>query len=172
MDSDEILEKEAKDKIKKMIKNKADAFTLERTDFFHDEKLNWGELRKVKLIRLAKTNKIKFIRKVHEIAVVDGVVKRSNLKMKHYAHQNIGEFIDSINHYAQIEADYRKNKNYSYSKIKILFEFCSFPTLKFIWNYLFRLGFLDGFAGLVYASMMSLHSLLVRIYLYEKYILE
>ena len=68
LDSDEILEKEAKDKIEKLIESKAAAFTLERTDFFHDEKLNWGELRKVKLIRLAKTNKIKFIRKVHEIA--------------------------------------------------------------------------------------------------------
>jgi hypothetical protein len=39
-------------------------------------------------------------------------------------------------------------------------------------NYWLKLGFLDGFAGLSYALMMSFHSLLVRIYLYEKYFLH
>ena len=172
LDSDEILEQQAGNQIKELIKNKADAFTLERIDFFHDENLSWGELRKVNLIRLAKRNKIKFTRKVHEVAVIDGKIKKSNLKIKHYAHQNVEEFLTSINYYAQLEADYRKNNNYSYSKTKILFELFCFPSLKFIWNYFLKMGFLDGFAGLVYANMMSLHSLLVRIYLYEKYILE
>lgn len=172
LDSDEVLEKDAKKKVSRLTKSDADAFTLERIDFFHDENLNWGELSKVNLIRLAKTKKIKFVRKVHEEAIVNGLIKKSNLKIRHYAHQNIESFLVSVNNYAELEADYRKENNYSYTRLRVLFEFFSYPPIKFIWNYFLKLGFLDGFAGLVYAVMMSLHSLLVRIYLYEKYIME
>ena len=37
-----------------------------------------------------------------------------------------------------------------------------FPSGKFIHNYIFRLGFLDGMEGFIHAGMMSGHSFLVR----------
>ena len=168
LDSDEILEKGAEDKIKDLVVSNVDAFTLKRIDFFHDEKVNWGEVKNVNLICLAKTKKIKFNRKVHEKSETKGTINKSGLRIWHYPHHNIDSFLNSVNNYAQLEANYRKENDWTYSKAKLLLELLLYPPLKFIWNYFFKLGFWDGFAGFVYAVLMSFHSLLVRIYLYEK----
>ena len=44
-----------------------------------------------------------------------------------------------------------------------------FPAGKFIQNYFFKRGFLDGTAGFIHAALMSLHSFLVRGKLWTKY---
>ena len=49
-----------------------------------------------------------------------------------------------------------------------LFELLFFPVIKFIYSYIIQLGVLDGFAGLTMSYMMSIHSLCVRIKMYEK----
>jgi len=177
LDSDEIIEKDEAEKIEQLIsQNEADAFYLKRVDYFHGQKLNWGEVKNQQIIRLAKKDevncearegtlgyKIKFKRTVHEVAKINGTVKQSNITIKHFAHRSINEFFDSICTYAYLEAKYRSK--IKVSKSEIIKELLFYPTGKFIVNYFVKLGFLDGWRGLVYATMMSLHSLIVRIYL-------
>lgn len=49
-----------------------------------------------------------------------------------------------------------------FAGLQILVEMILFPVGKFVWNYFFRLGFLDGMEGFIHAGMMSGHSFLVR----------
>lgn len=173
LDSDEILSSNNLDTLAQLLQNhQVDGYQMQRIDYFHQQQLRFGETGWAYHLRLARTNKIKYRRPVHEIPLVMGRVEQSNLVIKHFPHQNINEFINTINQYAQIEANFRFTDKISRSKIKIIFEAIFYPVGKFFFNYCLKLGFLDGFAGLTYATIMSLHSLLVRIYLYEKYTLN
>lgn len=173
LDSDEILSSKNLNTLAQLLKNnQVDGYLIRRVDYFHQKQLHFGETGRAYHLRLARTNKIKYLRPIHEIATVTGQVEKSNLIIKHFPHQNISEFFNAINQYAQIEAIFRFTHNISRSKIKLILETILYPESKFLLNYCLKLGFLDGFAGLTYATLMSLHSLLVRIYLYEKYFLN
>lgn len=167
IDADEEVSHKLKTEIKNEITNvhMYQGYFIKRQNYFMGKKLNFGETAQVKLLRLAKRNSGKWHRPVHEVFKITGNTKILKNPLKHYPHQSIKEFYDHISRYAKIEADYRATP--SPSKLKVLFELIFFPPAKFFLNYFFRLGFLDGFPGLIMASMMSLHSFLVRLQLYK-----
>jgi hypothetical protein len=173
LDSDEILSSKNLTKLPNLLENKkVAAYKIKRLDFFHGQKLRFGEAGNYQPIRLARSNKIKYQRSIHEIALINGRIKRSSLLIKHLAHQNLEEFFKTVDRYAQLEASYRLSKKQKQSKLALYLQFFFYPPAKFLVNYLFKLGFFDGFAGLSYAIVMSFHSLLVRIYLYEKHFIN
>lgn len=166
LDSDEVIPKNAWQFFENVIKGgKFSGATIRRKDVFHNRTLEFGETGDTRILRLMNKNKAKFVRPVHEVAEVDGEIIDLTVTIKHHAHQNIGGFLQDVNKYGEIEAGFRQEK-YPESG-KIIFEAITFPTGKFILNYFFKLGFLDGWQGFIYALTMSLHSLFVRIYLYE-----
>jgi len=169
LDSDEVISKDShKDIINFISSSPYEAALVRRVDVFHNKALKQGEVGETNIIRLFKASRVKYLRPVHEVASVNGVVEQSNIIIKHYSHNNVADFLDDIDHYAQIEAKYRIKENPLLSKKKILLQLFFFPSGKFFYNYLIKLGFLDGWRGFIYASMMSLHSMFVRIYCYQK----
>lgn len=137
------------------------AFSLKRLDHFFGKTLHHGETGNIRLVRLAKKNFDHWEGKVHEVWVGQGKVGLLRNYLEHYPHPTIREFITEINSYTTIRAQ-------ELNQFEIL-ELLK-PPAKFITNYFFKLGFLDGMAGFVMAYMMSLHSLIVRVKLYEKQI--
>jgi hypothetical protein len=106
-----------------------------------------------------------FVRPVHEIAQIEGKLHLSKITILHFAHQNINEFFQAIAGYAQIEAEHRQESRLPVWLLGL--KTIIYPLAKFCQNYFFKLGLLDGWRGLVYASLMSLHSLSVRVFSYE-----
>ena len=106
-----------------------------------------------------------FVRPVHEVAQIKGKVISSHISLLHFAHQTIAEFFQDITHYAKIEAEYQRDSRLSSFKLGL--KTLIYPTLKFCQNFFCKLGFLDGWRGLVYAILMSMHSLMVRVFSYE-----
>lgn len=159
-------------KLKRQIeqKNIIVAYYIKRRDFFWGREVRFGDInlvKKIGLIRLVRKNFGWWEGLVHERLKI----KNRNLKIKflknyinHYPHQNVKEFLKEINFYSSLRAEelFRANK-----KTNIL-EIVLYPLGKFIINYFFRLGFLDGAVGFVYAFMMSFYSFLVRTKLYLK----
>jgi glycosyltransferase involved in cell wall biosynthesis len=169
LDSDEVIDPNSTDELEQICTQKTffNAATVTRNDYFLGKKMNWGEVRKNKIIRLIKKNKIKFQRPVHEKANVPGLTYQTKIVLQHFAHQSINQFLADVSHYAQMEANYRL-ENLAVSKTTIILQMLIYPTGKFIVNYFFKFGFLDGMGGLIYALMMSIHSMTVRIFIYEK----
>lgn len=164
LDSDEIISSKSINEIKKIIaQNKLDGVYINRQDIFYKKTLNFGEAGKIKLLRMGKKSKMKWHRPVHEVARIKGAVGKSNIEISHYAHLSLNEFCNSLVNYAQLEANFKYQQNQSFHLLQLLF----YPWGKFIYNYILKLGFLDGWRGLSYAVMMSLHSLAVRIFQYE-----
>jgi hypothetical protein len=102
---------------------------------------------------------------VHELAQVEGQVSFSNITLLHYAHRNIAEFFSDVTGYAKLAAEYQNDSKLP--SILLTVKTIVFPLGKFIQNYFLKLGFLDGWRGLTYATLMSLHSLSVRVMSYE-----
>lgn len=133
-------------------------YSIRRTDTIWGRTLRFGEVGGIKLLRLGRKNSGKWTGHVHETWKINGKVGELKNAILHYPHQSISEFLHEINFYTDIRAKElfdKKTKAYWLSVIL-------YPKVKFLQNYLFKLGFLDGIPGLIIALLMSLHSFLVR----------
>ena len=162
VDADERVSPLLAKEIQKEIKNsKNDGFYFKRIDFFMDKWLKHGEIGSIKILRLAKKDSGVWKRSVDEKWVVKGRVKTLKHPLLHFSHLEIKEFLLSVNERTTLNAqEFYKNG----ARVTV-WEWLK-PLVKFIQNYFFRFGFLDGTSGLVFAVMMSLHSFLVRGKLY------
>lgn len=166
VDADEVVSTHLKGSIQKnIVESDAQGFFIRRMDVFFGKKLLHGETANTWLLRLARKEAGTWERSVHEIWHVKGKTGRVEGELLHYSHPDLEEFMDKINTYTELEAQERKEESTTWVTSAQLFVY---PQLKFIQNYILRLGFLDGFPGLVMAWMMSLHSLCVRIKILEK----
>lgn len=155
----EALGKEIREKIGE--ENGTEGYSLKRIDYFMGNWLKHGEIGRVRILRLAKRNVGKWERNVDEIWEVNGKTEILENPLLHYSHPNLTQFLESINKRSTMNAKYLFEKGERLN----FFEWCK-PLLKFKNNYFFKLGFLDGTPGFIFAVLMSLHSFLVRGKLY------
>lgn len=169
VDSDETVPSELASEIqtavtkKKTITSNHIGFSLKRQDWFLGKKLRFGESGRNSFVRLAKKSAGRWIGQVHETWPIKGKTRQLKNPLLHRRNISVSQFLTRINYYSAIRAQelYQQDQRFNYLKLIL------WPPAKFIYNYIFRLGFLDGFAGLSLALIMSLHSLFVRVKLYE-----
>lgn len=163
VDTDESITPGLKTEILKAIENNEyEAYYIRRLDTFMGRQLRHGETGKAKFIRLARRDFGQWVRPVHEIWIGKGRVGELNNPLLHAPHENINSFLAKINTYSTLDAQYRYERGIKSSLWKIAF----YPIIKFKWNYLFKLGFMDGTPGIIMAMMMSFHSYLTWTKLY------
>lgn len=136
-------------------------YGFRRDDWFLGKKLRFGETANVRLTRLIQPGTGKWVGKVHER--FESKLQVLYLKSPRIIHRRritLGQFLDRLNYYSDLRAQ-------ELSKFSA-FEILVYPWVKFVKNYFWHLGFLDGMPGLAMAFLMSLHSLMVRIKVYEK----
>ncbi len=159
VDSDEVL-KGGLDDINSLDK---DNYRLRRVDEMWGRKIMHGENGVWNEIRLVKKNSGGWVGKVHEVFETrDETGQLENVRLRHYPHQTIREFLDEINRYSEIRAQ----ELFVHGAKSSVWQIILFPFGKFILDYVLLLGFLDGTPGFVIAVMMSFHSFLVRSKLY------
>ncbi len=163
VDSDEVITKELEVEIEGAVRaDQYNAYYIKRRDIFLGRELKHGETGKVQFIRLARKGYGKWVRPVHEEWVGQGRVGTLSHPLIHHSHPNISSFLDKINLYSTLDAEYRYKSGVKSS----LWKTAIYPIAKFKLNYLLRLGFLDGVPGLIMAMMMSFHSYLTWTKLY------
>jgi hypothetical protein len=165
LDSDEVFDETGIPQLERLISNPLiDGATVRRRDVFLQQEMKHGETGHVSLVRLLRRQKAKFERKVHEFVVIKGHIAKTNLVIYHFSHKSIADFLSKIILYIQLEQAERAEQKQRFH----LREMLIFPSAKFIQNYFLRCGFRDGWRGLIYATMMSIHSFGVRASLYEQ----
>ncbi len=168
VDSDEIVSASLKTEIISLLQNKKldfDGYYLKREDVFLGKKLKHGETGKLYLLRLAKKEKGLWQRPVHEIWQIKGKIGVLKNPLIHYPHNRLEEFLQKINFYSTLNAYYL----FSLKQGVCLFGLIGYPTAKFLFNFFYKKGFLDGLPGFIHAVLMSLHSFLTRAKLYLLY---
>jgi glycosyltransferase involved in cell wall biosynthesis len=132
-------------------------FCIRREDFMWGKRLKHGESN-IKILRLGRKGAGSWRGMAHEIWDIKEPVGTLFNPMLHFPHKNLVEFLREINFYTDIRARELKEKKSKVSFWSILI----YPLGKFMIDYIFKKGFMDGIHGLVFAIAMSFHSLLVR----------
>lgn len=158
LDSDEVITTKLQAEIQPALQDKnINGYFLKRQDYLGNRALKHGETDQVRLLRLAKRGVGQWQRPVHEYWTVPGPLGELASPLDHHPHETIRDFIVNSNHYSDIDAKILPAERFILLK----------PFAKFIYNYFILLGFLDGYPGFVFAYLMSLQSLMVRIKSYD-----
>lgn len=163
IDADERISDRLRDEIIKVTQNHAVAgncvgFYIQRKDYFLGSWLEHGETADIKLLRLARRGSGEWWGRAHEKWIVKGITGTLDNCLGHYSHSRVGGFLAKVNTYSSLVAgSWVKEKKKMYT-----WEIFIYPLGKFIYNYFWKLGFLDGVPGFIMAMMMSFHSFLAR----------
>jgi len=146
LDSDEVILPSLLQEIKSIeLKNDQAVYVLRRDNYFLGEKVNYSGWGKDYLVRIYNNNLHKFNNnKVHEFIELSNTSKKLVLEnsLKHNAIFNISQQLNKMEQYSSIFAMEKKGKKFSSIFIAIVK-----AIYHFIKIYIFKLGFLDGFAG-------------------------
>jgi glycosyltransferase involved in cell wall biosynthesis len=127
------------------------AFAIKRKTFYLGRWIRhsgWYPDRKVRLFR--KSGSV-WQGRIHEGLQVSGSVARLPGDILHFTYRDIGDQVGRLNRYSGFQAEeiVRQNKKCLLLRLLVL------PPVTFVRHYVWRLGFLDGFPGLVIATVSS-----------------
>lgn len=154
IDADEVLSERLVAKLPKLLEPQT-AYSVERRLIFLGKMMRFGKTRDHP-IRLFETAQGKFQGTVHERVLLPSQTKISSLseQMYHYSYRSLADYFERFNRYTTMIAN-QHNQNGKKApptwirKIR--------PFLEFVYRYFFRLGFIDGHPGFVYALISSLY---------------
>lgn len=128
-----------------------DGFHVKRTNLIFDKELRFGGQHREKILRFFRKGKGKFEQPIHERVVVQGKVGELAGKLFHDCTGTVENYMRKLNLYTDFEARWMAEKGVKPNGAQLWL----FPPSRFIYNYFFRLGFLDGYEGFLYQSLSS-----------------
>jgi glycosyltransferase involved in cell wall biosynthesis len=153
IDADERLSLESQKEIAETIKtNKGiDAFKIPRRFIFNKKVMRFSGLQTDKVFRLFKKGVTRYRedKLVHELLDFNGDFKVLKHDMLHYSFSDYESYKQKTEHYGLLKAQELLKKG----KKPNWFHFYIKPAYKFITNYIFRLGFLDGKEGYIICTL-------------------
>lgn len=147
LDADEALEKELADEISRELGRDGEAvgYWIPRKNFFLGRWIKHGGFYPDPKLRLIRRGAGKFAEYgAHPTIKVDGATGRLKHALVHNAYPTLRGYIDHMNSYSSSGAEVAVAAGHrSFNLLNIVVR----PKLTFIYNYIFRLGFLDGREG-------------------------
>jgi glycosyltransferase involved in cell wall biosynthesis len=149
LDADEALEPELAAEIELALKSGStmNGFWIPRKNFFLGRWIKHGGFYPDPKLRLVRRGAGQFEEYgAHPTIKVDGPTGRLSHALLHDAYPTLRGYIDHMNSYSSMGAEVaaaKGHRRFSFADIVIR------PVLTFIYNYFFRLGFLDGREGLL-----------------------
>ncbi|MBD3335819.1 MAG: glycosyltransferase [Candidatus Eisenbacteria bacterium] len=91
-------------------------------------------------------------RAVHETVAVDGPVRRLEGDLRHYSYRNLSHHLRKIDDYSRLWAEEHRGRVPTRT-VDLLLR----PPAKFLKSYVLRLGFLEGWRGLLVAALGAVY---------------
>jgi len=159
LDADEELSPRLQTQIRALIPTnpRVDAYYLKRRNLFLGRWMKYGGFYPDPKLRLFRRNAVGFdqtpqfqSRLVHETISFSGSSDTLDFDLIHHAYPTLESYIEHMDRYSTLGAEHLL-LNHRNSRNPLVFFFTVFiiPNLTFIWNYIFRLGILDGREGLL-----------------------
>lgn len=159
LDADEVASRELVEEIKKEIASKSNicGYWIPRKNFFLGKFLSKGGQYPDYTLRLYKKDKGRLPGKdVHEQAVVSGKVGYLKNDLLHNKDNKFSDYMIRFNRYTDLYSQKLREQNTTLN----VFSFINFiiikPVFWFLKSYLRHKGFVDGFAGFIFALFSSL----------------
>ena len=161
LDADERLTAELKKEIIKTIHQKeaAVAYYCCRTFMFKNTKLQFSGWQTDKIIRLFNKEKAQYdlAKIVHEKLTVNGKTGKLKNRLIHYSYRSYNDYKQKMNTYGKLKAIEEFNKGTK----PTFFHFYARPVYQFLYQYIMRMGILDGKKGIIICYLNS-YSVFVR----------
>jgi glycosyltransferase involved in cell wall biosynthesis len=161
LDADERLTAELKEEIIATIhrKDALSAYYCSRSFMYKNVRLHFSGWQTDKIIRLFKKEKAQYdlTKIVHEKLIVTGKTGKLKNKLEHYTYRNYNEYKQKMNNYGKLKA----LEEFSKETKPNFFHFYIRPLYQFLYQYLVRLGILDGKNGLI-ICYLNAYSVYVR----------
>jgi len=188
IDADERMSPELRDNIHALTSDPSSfkAFKVQRRDFLNGTWLKHSQASSF-YIRLFRPEFISYRRLVNPVTVVDGDVGMAPGYLNHFPfNRGLNYWIERHNSYSSMEAQQIVNDRKDQATFKIIS--CFFekdfhkrrfhqkelfyklpmrPIVKFLILYIFRLGILDGKAGLQYSALQAIYEYFISLKLSE-----
>lgn len=150
VDADERGSPELGDEIRSVIERASrDAYRVPRRNFFLGSEVKHGGWERDRPIRLFKSNLRYDESRVHEHVVVNGEVGELTNSLTHDPYSSIDSYLEKLGRYSKWWAEDRYDRGKRTGPFSALIR----SRLRFGSMYLLKLGFLDGEAGLMLASL-------------------
>lgn len=159
LDADERITPELKNEILVTVKNNETyvAFLFQRTFMFENKVLHFSGNQSDKIFRLFHKNYAEYTsnRLIHEKLKVDGKIGILKSKLIHYSYANYDSYKSKIIRYGKFKAQEKFIKKQKSPYLLHIFH----PAYNFSYNYIIRLGFLDGKKGAIicYLNAYCIH---------------
>jgi len=156
IDADERLSEELRNSIKQESNNYIyDVYSVSRRTNYCGKWINYSGWYPNKKFRIWKKGIAKWKGTIHEgLTFNTEQIGYLNGDLLHYSYKSINEHLDRINIYSSLMAEEIINKN---KKITI-FHLSVKPIFKILHRYFFKLGFMDGFYGLVISILSGYYT--------------
>ncbi len=149
IDADERIPNMLKSEIFEAVNsgNNVSAYLFKRRFYFNKKIVRFSGLQSDTIYRLFKKNSAYYDESkiVHESLIVNGKSEILKTYMLHYCYTSNEDYKRKMKLYATLKAEELHKKG---KRINNILHFVFRPTYKFIINYIFRFGFLDGRIGL------------------------
>jgi len=164
LDSDEIVTASFVETLQSKNLDPGTVYSIKRINFYKDIEIKHGWSNDI-LPRLYNRKKTNISDKmVHEGVVTEGLkVEYLYISLKHERYSSISEFIRKADHYSTLFAEQNVGKRKA-SPLKAIGN----SSFTFIRKYFFKLGFLDGYPGLIMAYTNMIENFYKYMKLYEK----
>jgi glycosyltransferase involved in cell wall biosynthesis len=159
LDADEELSPELQIEMRTLLTGEppADAYLLRRRNLFLNRWVRYGGFYPDAKLRLFRRHAANFApaarfseRPVHETIAFEGRLDTLAHDIIHHAYPDLENYIEHMDRYSSLGADLLVSQGKTSSSFPA-FQWNVFfvPALTFLWNYIFRFGFLDGREGLL-----------------------
>lgn len=153
-DLDEIIAKDLGEEIKNKVNNPNSkvAFSVKSNFFFMEKQIRFGGWQNKKTIRLFNKNFCKYNEIIiHDKIKAKGTIGVLNNGLLQHSYKSFDNYNDKLNIYSNIEAENLYNQKIKPNAYHLIFR----PVHRFLWQYFFRLGILDGKEGFILAYIHS-----------------
>ncbi len=156
LDADERVTPQVRTEILNAVENPKDkvGFYVRRSFYFVGKKIKYSGWQRDKVVRLFLKEYCRYKGIVHETIKTNGELGFLKGKIEHYGYRNYNHSIEKIHHYAFLKATdlHRQGKKAGLYHILVK------PPARFFIHYIIRLGFLDGFEGIILAKTLAYSS--------------
>jgi glycosyltransferase involved in cell wall biosynthesis len=152
IDADERITPKLRDELLHTLEGPLDlwAYSVGRLNFMMGKPVRWSGLQRDRVTRLFHRGHARYPNKrVHADLIVDGETGRLRYKMDHYYIRSFDHMIAKMTRYANWGAA----QMFIDGKTTNLFGIIGHPLAKFVRDYVFNFGFLDGARGAISVGM-------------------
>lgn len=164
-DPDEKITKQLSQEIINTLEDpRAIAYYVKREFYFMGKKIKFSGLQNDHVIRLFNKNYCSYNQNlVHEVMQANGGTATLKNKLPHYSYSSFDNYTAKMHHYSALKAKMLYNKAVQPK----LYHFFFRPWWRFVNQYFFKLGILDGKRGfiLAYVSAFSVFKRYVNLWL-------